>query len=76
MLNREKLIRLAKENPSLAAKLLKMAEKAQTEEGAKKLYKKYLDGLTPEGRRNTKKKPQDFYEKPSKDKPSKGKSDS
>ena len=72
MITREKLIRLAKENPSLAAKLLKMAkvsaEKAKTEEGAKKLYKKYLDGLTPEGRRNTKKKPQDFFEKPSKDK--------
>lgn len=60
-MNSDKLIRLAQ----LRAKV--SADKAKTPDGARKLYEEYLDGLTPEGRRNTKKKPQDFYEKPSKD---------
>jgi hypothetical protein len=46
------------------------ASKSKTEEGAKKLFEVYLDGLTPEGRKKTKKTPQDFFEKP--EKPEKG----
>lgn len=66
---RNKVIKLAHDNPKLRKHLLPIlaktgAEKAKTEEGAKKLFEKYMDGLTPEGRKTTKKTPKDFYEKP------------
>ena len=68
---RSSLIRLAYEKPELREKILPLikhsGDKAKTEEGAKKLFDKYMEGLTEEGRKNTKKKPQDFYEKPTED---------
>lgn len=75
---RDKLIRIAYNKPELRNKILPLlkeaGDKAKTEEGAKKLFDKYMEGLTPEGRKNTKKKPEDFYEKPAEDSDS-GKSD-
>ncbi|MEC7109097.1 MAG: hypothetical protein VXX11_03700 [Planctomycetota bacterium] len=70
---RNRAIKMAFENPHLREKMLPLikklsGDKATTQEGAERLFEKYMDGLTPEGRKNTKKKPQDFYEKPSEDK--------
>ena len=58
---RTQLIKLAHENPELREDLLpilKQAEKAKTEEGAEKLYQRYM-----EKHPDSKKKPKDFYEK-------------
>lgn len=70
---RNQAIKMAFENPHLREKMLPLikklsGEKAKTEEGAKRLFDEYMKSLTPEGRKNTKKKPQDFYEKPAEDK--------
>jgi hypothetical protein len=68
---------LAQERPELRQHLLPLlrtaADKAKTEEGAKKLYKQYLDGLKDPSKST--KKPQDFFEKPEGDKGKKDKSE-
>jgi hypothetical protein len=72
---RERAIRLASENPELRRHLLPLlrhdqvqelvskegAEKAKTEEGAKKLHEEYMKGL--EDPSKSTKKPEDFFEK-------------
>lgn len=63
---RQAVIKLAHANPELRKHLIPIlraaADKAKTEEGAKKLYEKYK-----EKHPNTTKKPQDFYEAPKDD---------
>ena len=61
MSTRNRLIKLAYENPELREKILPIlvaGEKAKTEEGAKKLHEQYMKDHP-----NSKNKPQDFFEK-------------